>query len=251
VINNAICGVSSLERDRFSKRKSFFEAIYQMSILSIFSGRSKTNARGNHTFSLTGGRRRGDPQPVDVQHATSAIPEDHFHRMLWREQKRSERSQKQLLLMTIGVQTSPGTKDDVRLLHRAVDCVTKSVRDTDLVGWSEANAVFVVLFTELGDIEVHAASRAIQTKVMGCLQKSFPGNQLNKISVSFNPFPQQWESEAKKGTKYAWDTRRDSDRSVVAGISGVPRDCGCYSHPACGGSDTADTAFRERQIVTE
>jgi hypothetical protein len=86
---------------------------------------------------------------------------------------------------------------------------------------------------------------------MACLQKSFTANQLNKISLSFNPFPQQWESEAKKGAKYAWDTRRDSDCSVVAGISGVPRDCGCYSHPACGGSDTADTAFRERQIVTE
>jgi len=218
-----------------------------MSFLSILSGRNRISAAGKHSFRWQGGRRRGDRTPGEPETATNADSEAHFHRMMRREQKRSERSQKQLLLMAIGIQDSLGTKDDVKLLQRVAECVTENVRDTDLPGWFERNAVFNVLFTELGDIDIHLATDAIRKKVSACLQKSFSGNQLHKISVSINPFPQQREPVTNKGAKYAWDTRRDSDCSLVAGISSVPRDHRVASHSACGGSDTTNTALREGQ----
>jgi hypothetical protein len=112
--------------------------------------------------------------------------------MLWRERKRSERSNKILLLLVISRNPSIGAQEEDPFLRRAVNCVTKSARDTDLAGWIETDAVFGVLFTELGDTEITAATNAIRAKVMACLQKSFDANQLTKFLVSFHRFPDGW-----------------------------------------------------------
>ena len=169
-----------------------------MFIPSIFAGRNKRRTDGGDTtFPSKNGRRSADRASIEMENAASLRSDAHFHRMFWRERKRSERSDKTLLLLVIGRKASIGVKGDVAFLRHAVDCVTESVRETDLAGWFETDAVFGVLFTELGDTEITAATNVIQAKVMASLQRSFEANQLTKLQVSFHPFPHGWE-----GTHY-------------------------------------------------
>lgn len=222
-----------------------------MSILSIFSRTNKTKANGKSALILRGGRRRGNRRPGKSENATSPNAEEDFHRTLWREHKRFERSQKQLLMLAISSEAPPETKDDEQLLQRVVNCVTESVRDTDLSGWYETNEVFVILFTELGSTDAPTATIAIRKKISACIQESFTTNQVGKVSLSFYPFPVHWEGNPSNGVKYAWDTRCDSDYSLAAGVSSVPRDHRFASRSACGGRDIANPAFRSGQNIAE
>jgi hypothetical protein len=154
-------------------------------------------------------------------------------------------------MLAISFKAPPETKDDVQLLQRVVNCVTESVRDTDLSGWYETNEVFVILFTELGSTDAPTATIAIRKKISACIQESFTTNQVGKVSLSFYPFPVHWEGNLSNGVKYAWDTCRDSDCSLAAGISSVPRDHRFASRSACGRSDIANPAFRTGQSVAE
>src|SRR5579864_7507205 len=125
-----------------------------MFLLSIFAGRNKWRSAGDTAFPWTNGRRSGDKKSFEKENAASLSCDADFHRMLRSERKRSERSNKTLLLLMMRCDVSIRTKEDTWILRQGVECVTKSVRDTDLAGWIETDAVFGVLFTELGDTEI-------------------------------------------------------------------------------------------------
>lgn len=95
--------------------------------------------------------------------------------------------------MTIGGKNSLGVKGDAALLQQVVACVTETVRETDLVGWVETDAVVGVLLTELADTGITAATNAIRVKVTARLRKSLTPSQLAKLLVTFHPFPDGWE----------------------------------------------------------
>jgi lipopolysaccharide/colanic/teichoic acid biosynthesis glycosyltransferase len=121
------------------------------------------------------------------------LSEENFRRMLSRERKRSERSRKHLVLMLIegkGVRTRKA--DD--LLEQVGVVLSASIRDTDLAGWFEANSVFGVIYTELGECEVSAAVKIIESKVTAELERSFKPSQLDTIQISFCAFPDGWDS---------------------------------------------------------
>jgi hypothetical protein len=174
-----------------------------MFLLSIFAGRNSWRSGGDAACPRKNGRRSGDRDSIEKENSASLRSDVHFHRMLWRERKRSERSNKTLLLLVISDNPSIGTREENPFLRRAVNCVTDSVRDTDLAGWIEKDAVYGVLFTELGDTEITAATNAVRTKVMDCLQKSFDANQLTNFLVSFHRFPDGWEGNQNEERRSA------------------------------------------------
>src|SRR3984957_10389777 len=121
----------------------------------------------------------------------SFLPEEHFRRMLARERKRSERSRKHLVLMLIdgGLKNK---KTDA-LLEQIAVVLGASIRETDLAGWFETNAVFGVIFTEFGQAEVTTAVKIIESKITAQLQNSFRASQLNSFQISFYAFPDGWD----------------------------------------------------------
>jgi lipopolysaccharide/colanic/teichoic acid biosynthesis glycosyltransferase len=167
-----------------------------MAKLSIFNGTKK-----NVSIPLTDGRAvhgsNGNGKqvyaPAVTESASTLLNEAQFRRMLCRERKRSERSRKHLLLMLIDGKSSDNLKQEVAFLHQVADCLNDTMRETDLAGWFEADSVFGVIFTELGQTDIKLAMNVIQSKVTACLQRSFQASQLNKILVSFYAFPDGWE----------------------------------------------------------
>jgi lipopolysaccharide/colanic/teichoic acid biosynthesis glycosyltransferase/GGDEF domain-containing protein len=166
-----------------------------MAKLSIFSGTKKNEISGldmNESASRMNGASSVHSTAVS-DNAAGLLSEAQFRRMLCRERKRSERSRKHLLLMLIDGKATDNLKDEVAFLHQVAECLNETMRETDLAGWFEANSVFGVIFTELGQTDIKLAMNVIQTKVTAALQRSFSAGQLNSILVSFYAFPDGWE----------------------------------------------------------
>jgi lipopolysaccharide/colanic/teichoic acid biosynthesis glycosyltransferase len=121
------------------------------------------------------------------------LSEEQFRRMLARERKRSERSRKHLVLMLIDGGLKNKKMDS--LLEQIAVVLCTSIRETDLAGWFEANSVFGVVFTELGECDVSTAVKIIETKVTAGLQSSFKATQLSSFQISFYAFPEGWKGD--------------------------------------------------------
>jgi lipopolysaccharide/colanic/teichoic acid biosynthesis glycosyltransferase/GGDEF domain-containing protein len=159
-----------------------------MAKLSVFSG-SSLRAVEKPSDSKESNRKMKPSESPD-----GLLSESVFRQMLARERKRSERSRKHLLLMLIDEKGSAPTNGESFFLRQVADRLQDMMRETDLAGWFETDAMFGMIFTELGETEVKAAMSVIQMKVTECLQKSFKAAQLNKVFISFYAFPDGWES---------------------------------------------------------
>jgi lipopolysaccharide/colanic/teichoic acid biosynthesis glycosyltransferase/GGDEF domain-containing protein len=122
------------------------------------------------------------------------LSEEHFRRMLSRERKRSERSRKHFVLMLIDGKGLKSKKTDA-LLEQVAVVLGASVRETDVAGWFETNAVFGVIFTEFGECELSTAVKIIEAKMTAELQRAFRANQLNSFQISFYSFPDGWNGK--------------------------------------------------------
>jgi len=141
-----------------------------------------------------------EPKKPAVAFANGSTPlagflsEEHFRRMLSRERKRSERSRKHFVLMLIDGKGLKSKKTDA-LLEQIAVVLGASVRETDVAGWFEANAVFGVVFTEFGECEVSTAVKIIEAKMTAELQRSFRASQLTSFQISFYSFPDGWDGK--------------------------------------------------------
>ena len=124
------------------------------------------------------------------------LSEDSFRRMLSREHKRSERSRKHFVLMLIDGKGQKSKKTDA-LLEQIAVVLGASVRETDVAGWFENNAVFGVIFTEFGECEVSVAVKIIEAKMTTELQRAFRPSQLSSFQISFYSFPDGWDGNGQ------------------------------------------------------
>src|SRR5262249_11565764 len=122
------------------------------------------------------------------------LPQDLFTRTLYIERKRSERSGRAFVLMTL---------ESPRLLHSGGDrqapdkvllVLPASPRDTDIKGWYKDGATIGVIFTELGpNVDGRAVIGALLNKVITALSSTLTIGQINEIKLSFRVYPENWE----------------------------------------------------------
>jgi exopolysaccharide biosynthesis polyprenyl glycosylphosphotransferase len=134
-------------------------------------------------------------EAVDSLNSPNFFSEDHFRRMLSQERKRSERSRKHLVLMLVDGKTTSRTNGEGAFLKQIADVVCATIRETDLVGWYEANSVLGAVFTELGSVKASTAVQTIEAKIRARLQKVLKPNQLSHFRISFYVFPEDWVGE--------------------------------------------------------
>ncbi|HXW56412.1 MAG TPA: sugar transferase [Candidatus Cybelea sp.] len=125
------------------------------------------------------------------QQEAELVPQDEFRRLLSRERKRSERSGKHLLLMLVDGKAIGANSERIDF-QRIAQALLPTIRDTDVTGWFEADAIIGVIFTELGKTDINLAVKAIENKVMTELQAALKPALLNRLFVSFFAYPDQW-----------------------------------------------------------
>ena len=113
--------------------------------------------------------------------------EEFFHEFLIFERRRSERSGRPFLVMTLdftGIRELESRRESVAWAMKTLSVLT---RDTDIKGWYKDSAVLGVIFTEMNSLE----TETLQKKIHSSMHESLMEEQLNVIRISFHRFPDE------------------------------------------------------------
>ncbi len=113
--------------------------------------------------------------------------EEFFHEFLVFERRRSERSGRPFLVMTLdfsGIRELESRRESVTWAMKSLSVLT---RDTDIKGWYKDSAVLGVIFTEMNSLE----TESLQKKIYSSLHGSLSEEQLTVIKITFHRFPDE------------------------------------------------------------
>ncbi|HXN21130.1 MAG TPA: exopolysaccharide biosynthesis polyprenyl glycosylphosphotransferase [Candidatus Dormibacteraeota bacterium] len=122
------------------------------------------------------------------------VSEETFLHMLCLERKRAERSRKPFLLLLLETGKLVEGPRNKEILSKIVSALSASMRDTDIRGWYEENAVLGVIFSEISTNKGEARN-AILTKVIAALRSRLEPKQFHQIHLSYEVFPEDWDQE--------------------------------------------------------
>jgi exopolysaccharide biosynthesis polyprenyl glycosylphosphotransferase len=122
------------------------------------------------------------------------LREETFRAMLALERRRAERSRQPFVLMLLDSSAVDRDKRDSALFDRLASIVAGAIRESDLIGWYEEEAVLAVIFTEVSTDESYSVSEILSTKVVDALQKNLEAAVIRKLTLSVHVFPENWDS---------------------------------------------------------
>jgi lipopolysaccharide/colanic/teichoic acid biosynthesis glycosyltransferase len=115
------------------------------------------------------------------------FPQQLFLIMLCIERKRSERSGKRLVLVLVELPAL--VRNDKRaLFNNVILSLSRSTRDTDIVGWYRDGSVLAVLFTDIG-VTAKPIVDLLSRKIDKGLRDVLPIHQMREMKLSFHVFP--------------------------------------------------------------
>ncbi len=127
---------------------------------------------------------------------TAILDDESFARILAAERKRTDRSQSPflLLLLELEIRRRDGPHRRRALVKNIIQSLQLCIRQTDMIGWYENDAVIGGIYTELhhGD----AAVAKILTKVTATLQAHLLPQQRDAITITAYVYPQQERGSA-------------------------------------------------------
>jgi lipopolysaccharide/colanic/teichoic acid biosynthesis glycosyltransferase len=157
--------------------------------------------------------------------------EENFIEMLAFERKRSERSGKPFVMMTLtifGISDLQSRRDTIR---GAVEAVSVFNRETDIKGWYRHSSTLGVIFTETDNIDAETLRDKIYRRLHSLLTEA----QVNAIQISFHTYPEDGSSavpssprgftfypdrlEKERSKKIAFTMKRIID--VIGSIAGI------------------------------
>jgi lipopolysaccharide/colanic/teichoic acid biosynthesis glycosyltransferase len=111
--------------------------------------------------------------------------EEYFQELLTFERRRSERSGRPFLVMTLdftGIRDVESRRESVMWAMKTLCVLT---RDTDIKGWYKNPVILGVIFTEMNSLE----TETLQKKIHESLSARLSDEQLDDIQISFYRFP--------------------------------------------------------------
>ncbi len=120
-----------------------------------------------------------------------ASGEETFRAILTLERRRAERSRNPFILMLLDAHQENGTAR--MILHKAIDAVASSTRETDALGWYKDGSILGVIFTEVGKEDLALASEILRAKIRTSLQEQLGSETAGKIAISVHLFPEKWD----------------------------------------------------------
>lgn len=144
--------------------------------------------------------QRATPQ-FSEERANGVLSEDDFFAALTMEKKRTERSGKTFVLALLRPSApAPANKIRNELFNTVVPAIRPVVRETDVVGWYQQNAMLGVVFTHWQGESKFEARNAVDTRIKDVLANSVPIDTVQKLHVSYYFFPADAESSMMDDT---------------------------------------------------
>lgn len=134
----------------------------------------------------------GDARPDTSCLASEALAESEFARRLRLERRRTERSQKQFVLMLVDVSELMRGELGLRgsLLAKILGALADSTRDTDVTGWYENGLKLGTILPDVPEGNFREAISAIFAKVNSALIRELSLGEAEKVRFSFHAFPE-------------------------------------------------------------
>jgi len=116
--------------------------------------------------------------------------EDRFHHDLRLERKRTARSGRSFLLMTIDISClKNGNGHNEKILNRLKSRIHDLTRETDIKGWYTNHTVIGIIFTEVGDDDTTSVASTISERVKTNLIHIVDTDYFDEIGISLQWFP--------------------------------------------------------------
>jgi lipopolysaccharide/colanic/teichoic acid biosynthesis glycosyltransferase len=125
---------------------------------------------------------------------TEVLSEDGFQRLISRERKRSERSQRPFVLLLIDTGLSLSGESNSHILSDLLPALQEAIRETDVTGWYKGNSVVGVMFTEIGP-DNNLVLSTILSRIDSSLRERLDTDQFSRIKFSFHLFPDNWDPQ--------------------------------------------------------
>lgn len=126
--------------------------------------------------------------------ASEVLSEETFHRIIARERKRSERSQRPFVLLLIDTGADQPGSEPAHLLLELLAALQGATRETDVTGWYKTNAVVGVMFTEIV-LDNDAVLSTILARIGAVVRNRLDTDHYGRVKFSFHVFPDDWNSE--------------------------------------------------------
>lgn len=142
--------------------------------------------------------RRSDTfVPGQIQYVAGREPlsESAFQRSIALERKRTERSQKPILLMLLRADEKANGRSS-QLLGSLLPILLEQTREIDIVGWYEEGSAVGVLYTELLASDKASIFSTMLIRVSNMLKGRLTFEQFNQITISFHFFPDSWDDDS-------------------------------------------------------
>ena len=123
------------------------------------------------------------PELCDKEYGCYA--QEYFHEMLAFERKRSERSGKPFLVMTLDMSRIFDLQSRRDSCRAAIEALSALTRETDIKGWYRTAEVLGVIFTEMNSLE----TETLEKKISQNLHTVLLPDQFGVIKVTFHRFP--------------------------------------------------------------
>jgi len=117
--------------------------------------------------------------------------------MISLERKRSERTQRPFVLLLMDTGSTQPTAKDVRILLDILTALQSATRETDTMGWYEANSAVGVMFTEI-TLANNLILSTLLARISDVLRGRLTGEQFSQIKFSFHLFPEEWDPSDPK-----------------------------------------------------
>ncbi len=120
------------------------------------------------------------------------LSEGMFRKVLRWERKRAERYQKSFLLMLLDASQPLLTDKGEKTLPAILGALSRSTRETDMVGWYHEGTVLGVLFTEICEAERRSLENLLRAGIIESLRAKLGVELADWIRISFHFFPEGW-----------------------------------------------------------
>ena len=128
------------------------------------------------------------------------IAEAAFVKMLYVEQKRTERSRRRFILMLLECGSLLSTDAKVEIVDDILFALSNVIRETDAKGWYEDGSVIGVIFTEISSADEKPAAAVLIEKVGKALSVALTTEQVSGIGISAHVFPEDWHQMGGGGS---------------------------------------------------